>query len=318
MIKLSVIIPIYKVENYIVECLESICCQFVEGVEVILVNDGTPDRSMIIAKEYINENYSQYLNQFVFIDQENQGQSVARNVALKKATGEYISFIDSDDVLSKEYFNKLVPLLSEVDIIQFKSARFLDNTSEMVSFNVGLAKQQGVYETSRDLMIDIFNQSAWFPWLNVYKRVLFDSLEFPIGVYFEDAVLIPEVFLRAKNIYFLNDVLYFYRINNEGSLLNVSNTNIEKKIRSYEFALNHYIQKLSDQKIYSPSFVSMLQGYISFVYQNLGFSRAKATYNQILKNKKLVSVDIVHKRGNKLFFRFGIYFIVFLRLLGKS
>ena len=92
MTKLSIIIPIYKVEKYIVECIESICCQLVEGVEVILVNDGTPDRSMEMAKDYISNKYYHYLSRFVFIDQENQGQSIARNNGIDVAKGEYIAF----------------------------------------------------------------------------------------------------------------------------------------------------------------------------------------------------------------------------------
>lgn len=318
MIKLSIVIPIYKVENYIIECLESVCCQLVEGVEVILVNDGTPDNSMLMARQYISEQYAHLKEQFIFIDQENQGQSVARNVALKKAVGEYIAFVDSDDILVKEYFKLLIPLLNGVDIVQFKSARFSENISDLISFDVGLVKERGVYENSRELIIDIFNQSAWFPWLNIYKKNLFNNLDFPIGVYFEDAVLIPEVFLRAKDIYFLDLVMYLYRVNSEGSLLNPSKENMEKKIRSYKFALNTYAQKLDKEKIYSPSFISMFQGYVSFVYENLGFLEASTVYNQIAKNKKLVTVEIVHKRGNRLFFRFGMLFVVFIHLLGKS
>ena len=318
MIKLSLIIPIYNVEKYIIECIESICCQLVDCVEVILVNDGTPDRSMEMAKEYINSKYCQHLSQFTFIDQKNQGQSVARNVALKKAAGEYIAFVDSDDVLTKDYFEQLIPILNGVDIVQFKSARFSDNISDRIPFNVGVLKEKGLYKNSRELMIDVFNQSAWFPWLNIYKKALFEGLGFPVGVYFEDAVLMPEVFLRAKDIYFLDTVMYLYRINHEGSLLNPSKENIEKKVRSYEFALNAYIQQLSKEEIYSPSFVSMSQGYVSFVYENLGFLKAKAVCNKIMENKKRVTAELVHKRGNKLFFQFGIFFIVFIRLLGKS
>lgn len=233
--KLSLIIPIYKVENYIIDCLESVCCQLVQGVEVILVNDGTPDQSMTMAKNYINNNYYHLLSHFVFIEQENQGQSVARNVALKKAIGEYIAFLDSDDVLTEDYFMQLIPILNGIDIVQFKSKRFTDSTSCLISFNVGLEKEPGIYENSRDLMIDIFNQSAWFPWLNVYKASLFQEIEFPKGVYYEDAAIIPEIFLKAKTIYFLDSVLYLYRINLSSSLLNLSMSNLEKHIKSFDY-----------------------------------------------------------------------------------
>ena len=116
MVKLSVIIPIYKVENYIIECLESICCQLIEGVEVILVNDGTPDNSMLLARSYISERYSNFCKQFIFIDQENQGQSVARNNALKICTGDYIAFLDSDDVWHAQKMEVMLQFALKYDL----------------------------------------------------------------------------------------------------------------------------------------------------------------------------------------------------------
>ncbi len=79
MVKLSVIIPVYKVEKYIIECLESVCCQLIKGVEVILVNDGTPDNSMNLARNYMLEKHIELKEHFIFIDQNNQGLSGARN-----------------------------------------------------------------------------------------------------------------------------------------------------------------------------------------------------------------------------------------------
>lgn len=114
MIKLSVIIPIYKVENYIIECLESVCCQLVEGVEVILVNDGTPDNSMLMARQYISEQYAHLKEQFIFIDQANQGQSVARNNGIMSARGDFIAFIDSDDFVAKNYIQVILKNIHHV------------------------------------------------------------------------------------------------------------------------------------------------------------------------------------------------------------
>ncbi|MCE6004000.1 glycosyltransferase [Acinetobacter junii] len=311
MIKLSVIIPIYKVEKYIIECLESVCCQLVDGVEVILVNDGTPDNAMLMAHQYISEQYTHLKGQFVFIDQKNQGQSVARNVALKKAVGEYIAFVDSDDVLTKEYFKQLLPLLGGIDIIQFKSARFLDDISELASFNVGIEKKQGRYEASRELMVNIFNQSAWFPWLNVYKKTLFDGLYFPEDVYFEDAVLIPAVFLRAKDIYFLDIIMYLYRINNEGSLLRSSKDNISKLVFSYNKALDIHIGNVELNNIYSPVVISLFRNYIDFVFKQNGVIQAIKEYYHF-RNKIYPYIEKSRLgRGNLFFYKYGFVFFLF-------
>ena len=100
-IKLSVIIPVYQVENYIEKCLYSLFEQMNKNVECIIVNDGTPDQSMELVKKII-ENYAG-LNICV-INQENQGLSAARNNGLKNAKGDYIAFLDSDDWIDNSYF----------------------------------------------------------------------------------------------------------------------------------------------------------------------------------------------------------------------
>ena len=317
MIKLSIIVPIFKVENYIIECIESICCQLINGVEVILVNDGTPDKSMILAKNYIMDKYSNHQDKFVYIDQENKGQSIARNVALKIAKGEYIAFLDSDDLLYQNYFKNLFEVLKDVDIVQFKSARFYNNKADFKYFNVGLIGKNGCEQNTTQLMLEIFNQNAWFPWLNVYKKELFLNLEFPKDIYFEDAVTIPEVFLRAKNIYFIDEIMYLYRVNFEGSILNNSNSNIEKKFISFEFVLKIYLERLKNKIIYSSCFISMLQGYVSCVYKQSGLIPAIVVYKKYSKYIKLVDTSKINKRGNLMFLKFGVIFIVLLGILGK-
>lgn len=279
MIKLSVIIPIYKVENYIIECLESICCQLVEGVEVILVNDGTPDRSMIVAKEYINENYSQYLNQFVFIDQKNQGQSVARNNALNMATGDYIAFLDSDDVLAKNYFNTVLRILSknQYDILRFNAKKFIKETNENIIFDTSVGSNGENY-INEDFLIELFNKAAWYPWLNIYSKKLFDGLVFPVGVYFEDAAIITKIFIKSNAVYFINKNLYYYRLNPYGSLLGKDVDNLKKQRVSYEYIVELFSKELVVNKIYSPSYIIVFQAYIMFLFKNFGIKVAFIEY----------------------------------------
>ena len=90
--KVSVIIPVYNVEKYLKQCLDSVVNQTLKDIEIICVNDGSTDNSLEILEEYAQKD-----NRIIIISQENQGQSVARNIALEKATGEYVGFVDSDD-----------------------------------------------------------------------------------------------------------------------------------------------------------------------------------------------------------------------------
>ncbi len=98
---LSVIIPVYNVEKYLRECLDSVSNQTYQNLEIILVNDGSKDGSAEICKEYLAKD-----ERIQYYEQENQGQSAARNLALSKATGEYITFVDSDDWISLDIYEK--------------------------------------------------------------------------------------------------------------------------------------------------------------------------------------------------------------------
>lgn len=313
MVKLSVIIPIYKVENYIIECLESICCQLIEGVEVILVNDGTPDNSMLLARSYISERYSNFCKQFIFIDQENQGQSVARNNGIKIAQGEYITFLDSDDLVSSGYFSTIFTVLldSEVDIIQFKSFKFENNIKNKYDFNVNI-EAVGSFYNNKSLMLELFSKCAWFPWMNVYRTTLFLNEKFPEGFYFEDADLMPKIFFKAKKIHFIDNRLYFYRDNNNGSLKGKSAENLEKIKNSYHNIVLVYLNRLQDDELYSAAYISMVVKYLVFLVKRKNFSDLFKQYSNVdltHVNKKLLM------RGNKLFYNFGILYIAVLVVL---
>ena len=314
---LSLIIPVYKVEQYIAECIESVINQVTSDIEVIIVNDGTPDDSMLVIEKILGQQTSNIRDCFIILHQQNQGQSSARNLALKVAKGEYIAFLDSDDVLSENYLNDLKNIITnnDVDIVQFKSSRFEENTNELKEFDVGLQKH-GLFQLDENLMIEIFNQSAWFPWLNIYKKELFDGLEFPVGIYYEDAALIPEIFLKAKNIYFLESILYMYRVNFTGSLLNTSSENKKKHVDSFKSILELYALRMKENPIYSISFVSMSQAFVNYMYQNFGWKVAYKCQATFQVNKKDVDVRKLSKRGNRLYYYFGFYFIALLSLRG--
>lgn len=308
---LSLIIPIYNVEKYIEECLESVCCQLVEGVEVILVNDGTPDSSMLIARKYISEQFNHLKEQFVFIDQENLGQSVARNNALTIAKGYYVAFVDSDDKIMKQYLKTLLPLLdNDVDIIQFKCCRFFSKFEEdKKNFNVGIGVE-GKFLLTDKLIQQVFNKAAWFPWLNVYKSKLLKGKKFEKGIYFEDAILIPDLFLVSKKIIFINEILYCYRLNYGGSLLDLSKKNISKLVFSYNEALNIHIKNIKSNGVYSPVVISLLRNYIDFIYKKDGVIQSYKIYSHY-KNKIFPYIKKCRlERGNLLFYKYGFLFFL--------
>lgn len=123
MIKISVIIPVYGVEKYIRQCLESVIKQTYKNLEIIVVNDGTKDNSMKIVEEYLVDERIKVINK------ENGGISSARNRGIEEATGEYVSFVDSDDWLEIDLYERIVQILegNKVDIIVFNYNRYSEN-----------------------------------------------------------------------------------------------------------------------------------------------------------------------------------------------
>ena len=116
---ISVIVPVYNVEEYLEECLESIKNQTYTNIEVILVNDGSTDGSREICERFCQKD-----SRFKLINQENQGQSVARNRGVKESAGEFIMFVDSDDVIKKNVLEVLLPYMkTEVDIVECRMTR---------------------------------------------------------------------------------------------------------------------------------------------------------------------------------------------------
>ena len=314
MIKLSVIIPVYKVEKYIIECLESVCCQLVDGVEVILVNDGTPDNAMLMAHQYISEQYTHLKEQFVFIDQENQGLSGARNTGISVAKGEYIAFLDSDDKLSNNYIEEILKVLQlnlDIDIIQFDALRF--NNSGLVSLFLKPLEYLGKYQLDNNIYKFIFSSASWFAWLRVYKRKLFDIYKFPVGRNYEDAYLIPKIFAISKNIYFLNSQLIWYRENLQG----ISNTFSSKNIDDLEWVATDMLRSFNyDADYYQYSILPIFKHLLNISYNNEEknyFIQRSNCFKKEFRKSALSSKNNFNLK-NKFFCFFPVIFIFILNL----
>ncbi|MGT2571349.1 glycosyltransferase [Acinetobacter ursingii] len=315
MIFLSLIIPIYKVEEYIIDCLKSVCCQMIDGIEVILVNDGTPDKSMEMAKEYIYNNYNHCFGQFIFIDQENQGLSGARNTGIKSATGEYLAFLDSDDTLFDGYFNEILVVIEKYnpEIIQYKSKRFSSEDQIYFDFlkDVDL---KGYYEINKEVISKVYNHSAWFVWLRVYHSKFFKRITFPQGRNYEDACVVPYIFFEAKSVFFLDLFLINYRVNPNS----ITATKSRKNIDDLKFAIDRMLNFLNREPLISASLISLSQHYVSESYTSEGFSIAYERWSKLkseIKEKPEFNIDYVKNISNKFFYIFGIYFFIFLEFL---
>lgn len=210
---ISIIIPVYKVEAYLKNCIESVIGQTYKNLEIILVDDGSPDNCSKICDEYASID-----NRIKVIHKENGGLSSARNAGLDIATGDYLSFIDSDDFVSKEFIEKLHSLcvnndteISICDYMQFQDEVELKDVEVKIDTYSPHGIQKNMYSNDYAKMVVVWNK--------LYKKSLYENLRFPIGKINEDEFTTYKVFYNTKkNVVVTNEPLYFYRYN-ENSIM---------------------------------------------------------------------------------------------------
>ena len=206
---LSIIIPVYNVEKYIEECLNSVISQKTEyKYEVILVNDGSTDNTPSIVKPYLADNVK-------LINQENSGQSVARNNALYESSGKYIMFVDGDDILLPGAIQNLMDAV-------------IKNTADISEGNVvwlyGAVTEDMLNDCKTKPHIESYERNPKFvltcngySFAKVYRRELFESLRFPEGYIFEDVITKFILRRKANKVVFAGIPVYAYRYNNQSS-----------------------------------------------------------------------------------------------------
>lgn len=309
MVNLSLIVPVYNVENYIIECLNSIVKIIpTDGsTEVIIVNDGSPDNSITLAENYILNLNDNIKNNFHILSQENRGLSGARNTGINNAKGRYLAFLDSDDVLQGDFFNDILAIIKKhnPDIVEFRAIRFDDNGNTSNPFPKLF--NDGFYDLDQKVWKKLCNRSAWFSWLRVYNKNLFDDIKFPEGKNYEDAYTTPYIYLKAKNIYFCNNEYIGYRINPNG----ITAIKSIKNINDIGGAAEKLIGFFNYKPELSSSFISLAQYYIANSYETEGFFVANKRWKVLKEQLYTSSFDkkYIVNRGNKFFFLFGIYFI---------
>ncbi len=207
---LSLIIPVYKVEAFVHECLDSVFRQMPEGVEVLVIDDGSPDGSM----EIIRRGFQPWIDSgvLVLLAQANAGPGAARNLGLAKARGRYIGFLDSDDVLLDGYFEELIGRLGLglADIIEFGFKRFRSTTELASEPQRRLYRFSGLKKLA-NVREKVFAQTRWYPSLRVFRRELLAGFQFPVAVHYEDTISMPSVFLGDWYIQYLDKALLGYR-----------------------------------------------------------------------------------------------------------
>lgn len=207
---LSIIIPVYNVEKYIRPCMESVFGQHLDkNYEVILVNDGTKDNSFYVIDDLIKAH-----DNIIVIEQENQGLSIARNTGLSKASGEYVLFLDSDDLLVNDTLSLLLQKAqdSAADMIV---ADFIKLTDEQIpGFHTEIVSNVEIQEKNGwDFFVNDFNPQECYVWRTLYRRSFLEEnhLSFIPSIYFEDVPFTTECYLKAEKCVRFPLLFYVYR-----------------------------------------------------------------------------------------------------------
>lgn len=215
---ISIIVPVYNVEIYLSQCIDSIIKQTYANIEIILVDDGSTDNSGIICDEYKKKD-----NRIVVIHKTNGGLSDARNAGMKIASGDWIGFVDSDDYISLKMYEVLLRLCNKYEV-EMACVTFdcFDDGSQPKSIERDI--NEAVIDSSRFLKSIIYGdkevEHTFSVWDRIYSRSLIDGLEFPKGKCYEDVCFTGIVAVKAGRIAYRNEALYHYRLRN-GSISHV-------------------------------------------------------------------------------------------------
>lgn len=311
MVKVSVVLPVYNVENYLRDCLDSIVNQTLKDIEIICINDGSPDNSLEILREYEQKD-----DRITVIDQENGGHAVATNRGIELATGECLFSMDSDDVLELNALEASYNRLKEkdVDFVMFKAINYNDTKdlyyeSEVYSMNKIYAKVGDEVFNYHDIGELMFEASVT-PWSKLYKRefIMENNIRYPEGLIFEDNVFFYHALLSAKRICFLNEFLFIRRWYSTSSTTNgdlrfldsipVMNLIMEVFQDNNEF--DNYKKNLLNNKI-SLNFMRYTK--IKKEFKETYFEALKKDFTNILNNEELYEdfLEVISYRNRKIF-----------------
>ncbi len=212
---ISIIVPVYKVEPFIERCLDSVITQTYRNLEIILIDDGSPDNCGAICDEYALRD-----DRIHVFHQENRGVSASRNAGLDVVTGDYIVFVDSDDYIAPDMIEGVVREAEResADIVIFDY--FIDNAKEVHAVKT-LDSIKSLEQIQEMILMDTYPS---YLWNKFYRAALFDNVRMSLRK-FEDLMVMPHVFLKARKITYLPVPYYYNHANNTAltSAVNVGN-----------------------------------------------------------------------------------------------
>lgn len=244
-IKVSVIVPVYNVEQFLPQCLDSLVNQTLEEIEILVVNDGSPDNSQAIIDDYASR-YPDKIRPFI---KENGGLSDARNYGVERATGEYLAFVDSDDYVRNDMFELLYSKAVEddSDVVACNYCKFGTDFIKEVCvikhpawFNYCVEESPGILLEAKSLACNKLFRRNWY---------LNNGLEFPRGQWYEDSAVVYNMLYLANKVSAVTDFLYFYRTDRAESITNTISDKVFDIFKSCESIHVFYYGHTANKKL---------------------------------------------------------------------
>lgn len=241
MAKISVIIPVYNSEKFLKKCLDSIINQTLNDIEIICIDDGSTDKSLRILNNFADKD-----NRITIINQKNSGPSAARNKGIEIAKGEYIGFVDSDDWIDLDFYEKLYNSAKKYDadvavcgIKRLRSCKW--------KYHLKIEKEEFTTDINKKFVLcDVPDKC--YVWNKIYKlqKLMEKNINFEQGVYFEDRCFTAEVLVYLKSLVTVPDVYYNYWTNHNSIVKTKSN----KKTHDSKYTKEKMMKFLNDHDIY--------------------------------------------------------------------
>lgn len=235
--KISIIVPVYKVEKYLDRCVESIVNQTYKNIEIILIDDGSPDNCPKMCDDWANKD-----ERIKVVHKKNGGLSDARNKGLEVATGDYIGFVDSDDVISEKMYETLLLLIEkyECDISKCDFYRF--NEGENPKFSI--KEENDIFYSDEILKKILIDKMGNYVCNKLFKKEIFEDISFKNGVAYEDMGIFYKLVLKSSKMAVTKSELYGYMQRKDS----ITNGCSVKNVRDYMNAINARCNDLADNK----------------------------------------------------------------------
>ena len=257
---ISIVVPIYNVEKELPKCIESIIGQTYTYLEIILVNDGSPDNCALICEEYADKD-----SRIILINKKNGGLSDARNAGLRKATGKYVMYVDSDDYLELTACEQLLYGMKYEDV-DFVVGAIKENRNESIVYQKHTCVMPGKKYDAKNFIIASIKANEWYApvVLNLYRRdfLIANNLYFKVGQYYEDMDMLPRIYLRAKNIVYIDYDFYNYVIRDNSIMKSsISPKKTVDAINNY-ICWKKYFDQIEDKELQKHLYGIMIKCYL--------------------------------------------------------